>query len=138
MMAISAPAWAQPSPSPAELDQIGHALIDAVGTPDARILFFGRFDDGFAAYAIRYIADGSTELRPAFFRRESDPHVTAVWTAARARLGENVWHELTYVLDHGRVRVALHYREQIDPAVDFDTAATAVEREFAGQARRPD
>lgn len=134
--AVSAQSPARPlSPTPAEVEAIGTALVDAVGTAKSRILLFGRFSPGFAGTTIRYVADGSPAVRPAFFKASNNPDLAGLWNKAYANWGDGLWVEMIFVVDHGRVNLTLHYPDQVDFNSSYSEAASKAERELLGRKR---
>ena len=131
IVSASGSAMAQ-SFTPEEVDAIGRAMVEAAGTGDAKIVLLGRFDDDFAAMTLRYKMDGSNEVVGAFL--ESPPDVYEIWKRERTKLGDDVWWQLVYVLDHGTANLRLWYANEVDWDSGYSDWATAVEQETFGTA----
>jgi hypothetical protein len=112
----AAPAAAQPlpSPGPEDIERIGHALIEAAGTADAKFVLFAKYDERFGIVTIRYVPEGAKEIKPLFLKPGS-VDLQQIWQASRSQPGGG-WAEMVYVLDHGRVSVDLSYPDQLPAA----------------------
>ena len=126
LLLSAAPALAQSqapvlSPSPEDLDRVGHALVDLVGTADARILLYAEVRGSDLLYETRYLADGETTPRRALPSNDALLNAVAdAWRNAHARMGDNVWRVLVYRLDHGRLNARVLYAGDYDPNISFD------------------
>ena len=119
-------------PTPADVERIRTGLLAVAGRPDAKIVLFARFDVNSEASTIRYRFNGESEVRAGFFPVALDPGLSEIWTAARQRMGERVWHEMLVIVEDGVARISLSQPTNPDFHRGFDQAATAAERAAFG------
>lgn len=114
-------ATAQVQPSPESINEIGHAMVEAAGTSDARILLYAEVSGSNLLFETRYVADGDGTVRRA---APSDntllESIANAWRHAHSQMGNDAWRVLIYRLDHGRVNVRVLYSRDFDSNISFD------------------
>jgi hypothetical protein len=68
-------------------------------------------------------------VQAAFLDEKRAPDITAIWKRERAKLGDRVWWEMVYVVDHGQVDLKLRYADDVDWDSTYSDAATLIENE---------